>query len=265
MQSTDLDVAGLRVLVTGASSGIGAATAMAFAGAGAHVGICARRTDRLEEVATSCRASGARTDAWTVDLSDLDAITPFAERVLDDMSGVDILVNNAGAGRRKRMQAVSVREFDETMDLNFGAPMRLTLALLPQMLERDSGHVVNVGSSGTREFAPTTGAYVAAKAALDAFTEALYIDLAATGVRSHLIVPGMTATEFSTARPDQEPPFPVDPDRLDSPETVAAAILGCLSTDDFETYPTDRVRAACKKKRADFNGYLRTRREWFRA
>ena len=142
--------------------------------------------------------------------------------------------------------------------------MRLTLALLPQMLERDWGHIVNVGSSGTREFAPSTGSYVAAKAALDAFTEALYIDLAPTNVRSHLVVPGRTATEFGAPRQDQEPPFPIDPESLDTAETVADTILACLDTDDFETYPNDRVHAACQEKRADPNGYLQTRRDWFR-
>ncbi len=257
-------LAGRRVLITGASSGIGAATAIAFAAQGAVVGLCARRHDRLNEVAKACRDLGAEAHAWTVDLADLDNIKPFAEAAVATMGSVEVLVNNAGAGRRKKMQDISVEDFEETMDLNFRAPMRLTLALLPHMLDRDSGHIVNVGGSGTREFAPSTGSYIAAKAALDAFTEALYIDLAPTGVKPHLVVPGRTATEFGVAKPGQEPPFPIDPDRIDTPEAIATTIVSCLSTDDIETYPNERVRSDCLKKRKDHNGYMRTRRDWFR-
>ncbi len=258
------NLSGQRVLITGASSGIGAATAIACAAAGATVGICARREDRLAQTAEACRAAGAkRVHSWTVDLSELDRLAGFAHTVQEDLRGVDVLINNAGAGRRKRMQDISVADFDDTMALNFGAPMRLTLALLPEMVARDSGHIVTVGSAGTREFAPTTGSYIAAKAALDAFTEALYIDLAGTNVWSHLVVPGRTATEFGVEKHDQEPPFPADPARVDPPEVVAEAIIACLSTDDFETYPNDRVREQCTEKRADFNGYLRKRRRWF--
>ena len=152
------DPNGLTAVVTGASSGIGAATAVELARRGANVGICARRQDRLEEVADQCRSAGAETHVWVTDLSDIDGLDAFAQRVLAETGGVDILVNNAGAARRRRMQKITPAEFDATMAINFTSPMRLTLALLPHMIERGSGHIVNVGSSGTRKFAPRRSA-----------------------------------------------------------------------------------------------------------
>ena len=83
---------------------------------------------------------------------------PLPSGVLAETGGVDILVNNAGAARRRRMQKITPAEFDATMAINFTSPMRLTLALLPHMIERGSGHIVNVGSSGTRKFAPRRSA-----------------------------------------------------------------------------------------------------------
>ena len=160
------------------------------------------------------------------------------------------------------MQDISVADFEATMALNFSAPLRLTLALLPNMLERGRGRIVNIGSSGTREFAPGTGAYVAAKAALDAFTEALYIDLAGTPVSAHTFVPGRTATEFSLARPGEDPPFPADPANTDSADDVAEAILASLATDGFEYFANPTVEANAAEKRRDPNRYLTRRRDW---
>lgn len=262
--SEPLDLTDQRVFVTGASSGIGAATAVECARRGATVGICARREDRLHETVAACAAVGPAAVPFVADLSDLAAIAVLADRVVSELGAVDVLVNNAGASRRRAMQHISVKEFDETMDLNFGAPMRLTLALLPHMLERGSGHIVNVGSSGTRKFAIRTGAYVAAKAALDAFTEGLYLDLVGTGVSAHLVIPGTTSTEFSQDRPGNDPPFPVRPGDAETPENLALAIVGALATDDFETYPNQREVDYAAEKRDDVNGYLRERREWFR-
>lgn len=261
--TTAPDLVGQHVLITGASSGIGAAAAVQFSALGATVGICARRSAGLEATAASCSRQ-TQVYRWAVDLSDLDGIADFAARVRADMGHVDVLVNNAGAGRRRKMQEITIGEFDATMALNFSSPMRLTLALLPHMIERNSGALVFVGSSGTREFAPTTGSYIAAKAALQSFAEALYIDLAATNVRSRLVIPGRTSTDFGNAKEGEEPPFPANPATTDSPDDVAAAILRSLGSDDFESFTNDRVRDDCLAKAPNPNDYLRTRRSWFR-
>ena len=128
------DATGQRVLVTGASSGIGAALAEAFAAAGATVGICARREDRLLEVLGRCRAHAPASRHWVVDLADPAAVDRLATDVLADIGGVDILVNNAGIPKRRHVTRLDDETVESTMAINYFSPVRLTLALLPQML-----------------------------------------------------------------------------------------------------------------------------------
>ncbi|MCF2527575.1 SDR family NAD(P)-dependent oxidoreductase [Yinghuangia soli] len=247
---------GKRVLVTGASSGIGAATAVAFAREGAVVGIAARRADRLADVLAECRTHTPGAAAFTVDLADLDGIEAFAAEAAKELGGVDVLVNNAGIPKRRRAAKLTPEDLHEVMAVNFEAPVRLTGALLPAMLERGDGHVVNLSSMGVHMFSFGVGAYAASKAAVELWTEALHLELAGTGVAAHLFVPGTTLTEFSKEREGNDPPFPVDPAAAATPEQVAAALLDCLGTDDFITYATERDAATAKAKNADPNAFL---------
>jgi short-subunit dehydrogenase len=244
-----------RVLITGASSGIGAALARLLTERGDTVGICARRGDRLAEVPAAHR--------WTVDLADLDGIEPFAARVEREMGGVDVLVNNAGAPRRRAMTAITPAEFDETMRLNFSSPVRLTLALLPAMLARGDGLVVNVSSMGTRTAAARVGAYASAKAALNHFTEALYFDLVGSGVRAKLFIPGSTASEFSTPKDGNDPPFPQDPRYVMQPDDVARAFADFIDdeSDAFEAFANEAHARQTSAKYADHNAFLAAYRE----
>ena len=250
------DPAGQRVLVTGASSGIGAALAVELGRGGAYVGLAARRGDRLEQVLNEVRAVGGDGCWWTLDLADLESVAPFADRAWAEMGPIDVLVNNAGAPRRRSMKRLTPEELDETMAVNFTGSARLTLALLPYMLERDAGAIVNVSSMGTQSMAFRTGAYGAAKAALNLFTEGLYFDLAGTGVRAHLFTPGTTATEFSTPKPGNDDPFPQPPDASMDPTDVAKALVAKLGNDDFEGFAAPALQETAQAKRADTNGYL---------
>ena len=249
------------VLVTGSSSGIGEATALAFARTGATVGICARREDRLADVLARCREHAPDSRMWVTDLSDLDAVDALAARAVDELGGVDVLVNNVGVPKRRKTTTLTPADVESVMAINYFGPVRLTLALLPGMVERGSGHIVNVSSMGAHMIAFGTGAYAASKGALELFTEALYLDLAGTGVHAHLVVPGTTKTEFSQEREGNDPPFPSDPATTASPDEVADAIVRALDDDRFLTFATERDAATAAAKAADPNTFLATMRD----
>jgi short-subunit dehydrogenase len=257
------DGAGPRVLVTGASSGIGAAVAVAFARTGATVGICARRQDRLAEVLQQCRRWAPDSRLWAVDLSRLDELSAFAEQAEAELGGVDILVNNAGIPKRRLTTVLTADEVEAVMAMNFFSPVRLTLALLPGMVQRGRGHVVNVSSMGVHSAAYRIAAYAASKAALELFTESLYLELGGTGVQAHLFVPGSTRSEFSTPKDGNDPPFPQDPSAFADPDDVAAALLACLDDPRFETFASGREEATATKKSADLNVWLAALRPRF--
>jgi short-subunit dehydrogenase len=249
-----------RVLVTGASSGIGAATAIAFAQRGATVGICARREERLAEVLDACRSDSPSSRMWVVDLADLDGLDAFAATADEELGGIDVLVNNAGVPKRRRTTTMTAEDVEGVMAMNYFSPVRLTLAVLPRMLERGRGDIVNVSSMGVHLVAFGVGAYAASKAALELFTESLYVELPGTGVRAHLVVPGTTATEFSTPKEGNDPPLPPGPGTA-TPEEVAAAIMACIESDQYVSYATARDADTSSTKAADPNGFLAEMRE----
>src|SRR5207302_2812669 len=136
---------------------------------------------------------------------------------------VDVLVNNAGVPKRRRDRALTADDVEGVMAINYFSPVRLTLAVLPRMIERGCGHIVNVSSMGVHSAAFGVGAYSASKAALELFTESLFLELPGTGVRAQLFVPGTTLSEFSDPKPDNEPSLPRDPSQASTPEQVADA------------------------------------------
>ena len=177
-------LAGRRVMVTGASSGIGEATARAVARRGGVVLLVARRADELDRVVAEIRAEGGTASGYPCDLTDDDAVANLLDRVLDEHGGVDLLVNNAGRSIRRSLSASYDRMHDyrRTMEINFFAPVRLMLGLLPGMVERGEGHVVNVLSWGVQVKAPKFTAYLASKTALDVFSRIAGRELYGDGV-----------------------------------------------------------------------------------
>ena len=141
---------GSKILVTGASSGIGAALAPILAERGATDGIAARRANRLEEVLEQCRKHSPESQMWSVDLSDLDAAEQLARDAWNAFGGLDAMVHNAAIPKRVHLSRLTMDDVTETMDINFHSPVRMTLAVLPKMLERKSGTVVWVSSMGGR-------------------------------------------------------------------------------------------------------------------
>ena len=167
------------IVLTGASSGIGEAAARQLARRGARVCLIARRADELERVKNDIEARGGEAWAYAADLSDEASLDACAASILADHPRVDVLVNNAGRSIR-RMVADSVDRFHDyqrTMQINYFAPVRLTLKLLPQMLERGSGHIINVSSYSTLIPVPRFAAYVASKCALEGFSRSLAAEM----------------------------------------------------------------------------------------
>ncbi|MFC7362643.1 SDR family NAD(P)-dependent oxidoreductase [Nocardioides astragali] len=177
-------LAGRTVLVTGASSGIGEATARAAAARGAHVVLVARRETELERVRGEIEASGGRASSYVADLSDLDAIDSLVERVLAEVGTVDYLVNNAGRSIRRSLDLSYDRfhDFERTMAINYFGPVRLTMGLLPSMRAQGFGHVVNIVTWGVQMKAPKFAAYIASKTALDTWSRIAGRETYADGV-----------------------------------------------------------------------------------
>jgi short-subunit dehydrogenase len=173
------------VLVTGASSGIGAATAAKIGAAHGEVVLVARGRERLEETAEQVEIAGGRAHVYPCDLTDLDAIEDMATRVEADLGHVDILVNNAGRSIRRSLELSYDRmhDYQRTMQLNYFAPVRLMLSVLPGMRARKFGTVVNVSSIGVLTRVPRFGAYIASKAALDTLCDAWQAETHSDDVR----------------------------------------------------------------------------------
>jgi short-subunit dehydrogenase len=250
-----LKLAGSAVLVTGASTGIGAATARALGAAGARVGLVARRKELLDQVAQETRAAGSPdVEVWAVDLSDL----PLAEKTALDawkrFDGIDGLVNNAGAPKRKHVTRLTAEEVESIMTLNYFSPVRMTLALLPLMRERGSGVVVNVSSLAGRVAPPRESAYAGSKFALNGFSEVMAVDLYDENIHVRAIQPGPIETPIWGDIPGNEKAaydgefFP--------PEDCAAAILEALTGEGFERYIPASLGDVVKLKAQDVDGFI---------
>jgi len=244
--------AGKRVLLTGASSGIGAALARRLAAQGAIVGLVARRRDRLAEVLSDCRATSPECEMWVADLADTSALGELVEAAWDALGGIDVLINNAAMPKRRSVVELDPAEVETVMQLNFFAPMRLTLALLPRMLERRSGMIVNVASVGGRLGIIHESAYCASKFALSGWSESVAVDLHGTGVSVKLIQPGPVDTEIWD-HPGSEEPLYQGPKF--SADEVADGIVAALGANGFEHYVPD-MKAVVDGKNGDIDAYI---------
>lgn len=222
-----------RIILTGASAGIGAALALKLARPGVQLAISGRRKDKLEGVAKVCRSQGAEVHVEVVDFQDPSSAEHYARKVEASFGGVDVLVNNAAVPMRRRAQYLSVSELTETMATNFESPVRMTLALLPGMLQRNSGVIVNVSSMGGRAGIVAESAYCASKFALCGWSESLAMDLWRTGVRVRLIIPGPIATDIWDRPGNDKAHYDGD---LEPPETVAQVIVDAIYGEQFEHY-----------------------------
>ena len=228
-----MKIDGASILVTGASSGIGAALAPILAERGATVGIVARRAERLEAVLEQCRKFAPASQMWAADLGDLTRAEQVALEAWDAFGGLDVLVNNAAIPKRTRVTDLTPADVAHLMDVDFHSPVRMALALLPRMRERGSGQIMFVSSTGGRIPIANEAAYCAAKYAMCGFAEAMALDLAGTGVDVKLVLPGPIATEIWD-QPDNEPAL-FDVEKVPA-EDCAAGIADAIEGEGFEYY-----------------------------
>jgi 3-hydroxy acid dehydrogenase/malonic semialdehyde reductase len=227
-------LSGKIVLVTGASSGIGRATALAFAREGARVAVCARREDRLEDLKGELSQAGAAaTHAFALDVTRRASVEETLAGLPAEWSAIDVLVNNAGLSRGlAKVYEDDPDNWEEMIDTNIKGLLYVTRAIVPGMVERDRGHVINMGSTAGYITYANGAVYCATKAAEKSISEGLKIDLMGTAVRVTSIDPGMVQTEFSEIR------FRGDKERAEkvyqnitplTPEDVADAIVWAAS------------------------------------
>ncbi len=242
------------VVITGASSGIGAACAQAFAEAGANLVLAARRIDRLNEIAEHlCSTYDVNIRAVELDVRSREAVAEFAQTLDKDDITVDILINNAGLARGlATVQAGDIDDWEAMIDTNVKGLLYMTRAVVPGMVSRGSGHIINIGSIAGHETYPNGAVYCATKHGVAAINRGLAIDTLGTGVRVSSIDPGLVDTEFSLVR------FHGDQERADgvyhgltplSANDVADAVLFCATRPphanvrEMILMPTDQAAA----------------------
>ncbi|MCK5378709.1 MAG: SDR family NAD(P)-dependent oxidoreductase [Acidobacteria bacterium] len=242
------------ILITGASSGIGAACARAFAKVGANLILAARRIDRLSDIAEQlCSTHDVDVRAMPLDVRSREAVGSCVQALEEDGVTVDILVNNAGlASGLATVQEGDIEDWEKMIDTNIKGLLYLTRAVVPGMVERGSGHVINIGSIAGHETYPNGAVYCATKHAVAAINRGLAIDTLGTGIRVSSVDPGLVDTEFSIVR------FHGDQERADgvykgltplSADDVADAVLFCATRPphanvrEMILMPTDQAAA----------------------
>ena len=186
------------ILITGASSGIGKATAELFAKNGARLILCGRRQERLDQLKDSLNTE---VHLLNFDVRDRTAVFKAIESLPSQWKQIDVLINNAGnAHGLDPVQTADLDDWDAMIDGNVKGVMYVTKAILPQMIERKTGQIINLGSIAGLEVYPNGNVYCASKFAVDAFTQGLRIDLNPYGIRVGAIHPGLVETEFSMVR-----------------------------------------------------------------
>ncbi len=244
------------VFITGASSGIGRASATAFAVEGARLLLCARRIERLRELEAEIKKSKPSTEVHSIqlDVRDKTEVEKTIENLSEDWKKIDILVNNAGLSRGlDKLQDGLIEDWEEMIDTNVKGLLYMTRKIVPGMIERGSGHIINIGSIAGHEVYPRGNVYCASKFAVDAITQGLRLDLADTPLRVTGIDPGLVETEFSEVR------FHGDTERAKmvykgieplKPEDIAETIVWCASRPphvqiaDVIIFPTHQASAA---------------------
>ncbi len=206
-------------LITGASSGIGEATALALATDGYTVALAARRADLLDQLAERIRATGGNAICFTTDMCVPEQVEELAQAVQAQLGPIDVLINNAGVGAGASAWRLTDEQITSMLATNLIAPIQLTRAVLPAMLERGRGSIINIGSVAGHIATPGSTLYAASKFGLRAWNDGLRREVRRRGIHVSLVAPGYIRTPMTAGRGDRFMP---------GPELVAQAIVGLL-------------------------------------
>ncbi len=211
-----------NAIITGASSGIGKATALAFAQAGINLALISRSLDALETVAEACTQEGVKAKPYVMDLSELTKIPVMIEKIVADFGDIDIIVNNAGMGYTNLLRETPLADWQQVINLNLTSVFQCIQGVLPQMRKRKQGTIINVASIAATQAFPEWGAYSVSKAALLSFSKVLAVEERSHGIRVVTISPGAVNTSIwdtDTVQAD------FDRSAMLTPDLVAQTIL----------------------------------------
>lgn len=262
MSNSNSSLSGKLAFITGASSGIGRATAKALAVEGARLLLCARRIERLRELEVELKkySPSVHIHSFQLDVRDRDEVEHSIDALPREWKEIDILVNNAGLSRGlDKFQDASLDDWDEMLDTNVKGLLYISRKIVPGMIERGRGHIINIGSIAGHEVYPKGNVYCASKFAVDAITKGLRLDVVETPIRVTTIDPGLVETEFSEVR------FHGDTERAKTvykgleplrPEDIAETIVWCASRPahvqiaEVIIFPTQQASAAVVHRNA---------------
>ncbi|HIW35135.1 MAG TPA: 3-ketoacyl-ACP reductase [Candidatus Paenibacillus intestinavium] len=190
-------ITGKVALITGAGRGIGRATAIAFAQEGVHVGLVGRTLENLQQVAKELEQYDVKVAIAAANVADLDSITSAVQSIRDELGAIDILVNNAGISKFGGFMDLTPAEWTNIIDVNVKGVYYTTRAVLPEMIERNSGDIINISSTAGQRGAPITSAYTASKAAVIGLSESLMLEVRKKNIRVTTLTPSTVATDMA--------------------------------------------------------------------
>ena len=217
-------IKGKIAYITGASSGIGRATALQLASEGVHVGLIARTESKLNDVATEAKSYGVKAVVAPADIADIEEVNKAVDHLKNELGSADILINNAGMGRYGSFLEIEPDDWKETLEVNVYGTYHVTRAVLPQMIEKDSGDIITISSSSGLKGTAGSTSYSASKFAIQGMTEALMQEVRRNNIRVFTLNPSLVATElvFGDKLDEQ------DKEKYMQPEDLAEYMVGQL-------------------------------------
>jgi len=218
------NIAGKNAIITGAGRGIGRATAIAFAKEGINVGLIGKTEANLEKVADELREYGVNVSIAVADVASNESVTAAVEHVKSELGPIDVLVNNAGIGKFGKFLELTPEEFKNIIDVNLMGIYYVTRAVLPEMIERQTGDIINISSTAGQKGAPVTSAYSASKFGVLGLTESLMLEVRKHNIRVTALTPSTVATDLAF----EENLTDGNPDKVLQPEDLAELMVAQL-------------------------------------